>query len=169
MTPGDARRLLAEPLEWRVAGFQGVDSYPAESPWQCRLSLSGPGGLEQSVVILRPDGRDIPYLDPADNARAYRIDRVDFQNWLAAARAIGARIEEAKNSPEASAEPSEEEPAPQLPDASVPDEPEEEPSAEPEEPEEPVVDAPEPDAGDSPEPAESMPEETPDAIPDSEE
>ncbi len=176
--PDDVRRLLGEPLEWRVTGFHHIDSHPADATPQCGVCLSGPGGMEQSVVILRPGGRDIPYRDPADNAHGYRIDRVDFQNWLAAAREVGNRLEAAAERARAAAadeadetEIAEEQPAgadgeesagqipdETVPDATVPDEPvsgapEGESPAEPEQPAESVADADaaEPEQGDSPE------------------
>lgn len=83
--PENALNLVAGLLEWPVAGLHPLAGGEEPAP-EYRLRLYGQDGLEQEILLLRPDGRDIPYLDPADNNRGYRLNGADFRDWLAAAR-----------------------------------------------------------------------------------
>lgn len=89
MEPDEVDGLVFAPFSWNVAGFHHIDAND-KSDTMLLLEISG-GGTERRIVVLSPDGRDIPYVD--ENDQTFLLDRTAFFTWLGTLRGINGRIE----------------------------------------------------------------------------
>ncbi len=90
LQPQEVEEFIHAPLQWRVAGFYRLSE--TDRPENMFLLRLSGGGVEKQIVILSPQGRDIPYIDESD--RAFLAERTSFFNWFGVLRAINLRISE---------------------------------------------------------------------------
>lgn len=84
----DVDNLIAAPLLWKVAGVPDRRALPSLENG-LRLHLSG-GGVEQTVLIIPTQGKDVPYVK--NEEEVLLLSRTDFFPWLAAVRGLAAKI-----------------------------------------------------------------------------
>ncbi len=90
LQPEEVEEFIQAPLRWKIADFYRLSELDRPEN-MFLLRLSG-GGVEKQIVILSPQGRDIPYIDESD--RAFLAERTSFFNWFGVLRAINLRISE---------------------------------------------------------------------------
>lgn len=91
MPSATVERIVDQLLAWRVSGLFKEDVYGGREPerlFGVRIVLVNGG--ERTVVLLSPNGRDIPCVD--DRGRAMRVSLGDFISWTRAIREVGQKI-----------------------------------------------------------------------------